>query len=133
MDTTIGAIMTLEETKLLGIVDEIGLERDDAQFKNFNLVVGVRLKTEKKLSYNEGERLIKQLRKELLGKNIELGAIALPCPICGKSYNTEQGLKTHIRRIHEQDNPKSKETKNPVKKRTSKKKKRTSKKKTTKK
>jgi len=125
--------MDLEESKLLGIVDEIGLERDDGQFKNFNLVVGVRLKTEKKLSYNEGERLIKQLRKELLGKNIELEAIALPCPKCGKSYNTEQGLKTHIRRIHGQDKPKPKETKNPPKKKTSAKKKRTRKKKTTKK
>ena len=111
MDITIGVIMTVEDTKLFGIVDEIGLERDDAQFKNFNLMVGIRLKTEKKLSYNEGERLIKQLRKELLGKNIELGAIALPCPICGKSYNTEQGLKTHIRRTHPQETPSKKDNK----------------------
>ena len=123
--------MDLEESKLLGIVDEIGLERDGAQFKNFNLVVGVRLKTEKKLSYNEGERLIKQLRKELLGKNIELEAIALPCPNCGKSYNTEQGLKTHIRRTHQKAKPK--EEKKESKKKTTAKKKRSRKKKTAKK
>jgi hypothetical protein len=116
--------MDLEESKLLGVVDEIGLERDDAQFTNFNLMVGIRLKTEKKLSYNEGERLIKQLRKDLLGKNIEFEAISLPCPICGKSYNTEQGLKTHIRRTHEQEKPQPKEEKLENKKKISTKKKR---------
>ena len=91
--------MTAEE-KLLGVVNEIGLERDEERFANFNLKVGVLMRTDKRLSYNEGERLIRQLRKELLGKNIEFEAIAIPCPICSKTYNSELGMKQHLRRQH---------------------------------
>jgi hypothetical protein len=91
--------MTTEE-KLLGVVNEIGLERDEERFANFNLKVGVLMRTDKRLSYNEGERLIRQLRKELLGKNIEFEAIAIPCPICSKTYNSELGMKQHLRRQH---------------------------------
>ncbi|MBN2336344.1 C2H2-type zinc finger protein [Candidatus Bathyarchaeota archaeon] len=93
--------MALEDVKFLGIVDQVGLERDETEFRNFNLTVGIKVKTDKKLTFLEGERLIKQLKKELLGKNIELGAIAIPCPVCGKTFNTEQGMKLHVRRQHE--------------------------------
>ena len=115
---------------MLGTVNEVGLERDEQEFRNFNLTVGIRLKTGKKLSYAEGEKLIKQLKKDLLGKNIELEAIAVPCPFCGKTYNSETGMKQHVRRQHDGEEPPSKRkrgrskksTKKPVKKGASKKK-----------
>jgi hypothetical protein len=94
-------MMAQDDPKMLGTVNEVGLERDEQEFRNFNLTVGIRLKTGKKLTYSEGERLIKQLRKNLLGKNIELEAIAVPCPFCGKTYNSETGMKQHVRRQHE--------------------------------
>jgi hypothetical protein len=94
-------MMTQEDPKLLGTVNEVGLERDVQEYRNFNLTVGVRLKTGKKLSYTEGEKLIKKLKKTLLGKNIELEAIAVPCPLCGKTFNSETGMKQHVRRQHE--------------------------------
>lgn len=112
--------MTTEE-KLLGVVNEIGLERDEDQFANFNLKVGVLMRTDKRLSYNEGELLIRQLRKELLGKNIEFEAIAIPCPICGKTYNSEIGMKQHFRRQHNVEQEKNKNNKKPSKKTTLKK------------
>ncbi len=122
--------MAQEDPKLLGIVNEVGLERDEQEFRNFNLTVGVRLKTSKKLSYAEGEKLIKKLKKDLLGKNIELEAIAVPCAICGKTYNSETGMKQHVRRQHDGEEPPKKKRghpkkvtkKAPAKKRTSKKK-----------
>ena len=126
--------MAQEDPKLLGIVNEVGLERDEQEFRNFNLTVGVRLKTSKKLSYAEGEKLIKKLKKHLLGKNIELEAIAVPCPICGKTYNSETGMKQHVRRQHDGEEPPKKKrghpkkvtkkapAKKPAKKRASKKK-----------
>jgi hypothetical protein len=93
--------MAQDDPKLLGTVSEVGLERDEQEFRNFNLTVGIRLKTGKKLSYAEGEKLIKQLKKDLLGKNIELEAIAVPCPFCGKTFNSEIGMKQHVRRQHD--------------------------------
>ena len=92
--------MMAKELKKLGIVSEVGLERDATEFTVYNLKVGIKLKAEKKLSYTEGERLIKQLRKELLGKNIELEAVAVPCPMCGRVFNSEAGMKQHVRRQH---------------------------------
>ncbi len=94
-------MMAQEEARKLGVVNEVGLERDAQEFTSYNLTVGIKLKTDKKLSYTEGERLIKQLRKSLLGKNIELEAIAVPCPICGKVFNSETGMKQHVRRQHD--------------------------------
>lgn len=93
--------MAQEDLKRLGIVSEVGLERDSNEFTTYNLKVGIKLKAEKKLTYNEGERLIKQLKKELLGKNIELEAVAVPCPMCGKVFNSETGMKQHVRRQHD--------------------------------
>ena len=111
--------MAQEDPKLLGTVNEVGLERDEQEFRNYNLTVGVRLKTSKKLSYAEGEKLIKKLKKDLLGKNIELEAIAVPCRICGKTFNSETGMKQHVRRQHEGEEPPKK--KRGPKKRASKK------------
>jgi len=106
------------EDKFQGVVSHVGLERDEAEFLNFNLTLGILVKTEKKLTYSEGERLIKRLQKELLGKNIELGAVAVPCPVCGKTFNTETGMRQHLRKQHEGDEekPKKKARKAPEKK-----------------
>ena len=113
--------MALEDVKLLGVVDNVGLQRDENEFRNFNLTVGIRVKTDKKLTFTEGERLIRQLKKDLLGKNIEIGAIAIPCPVCGKTFNTEQGMKLHVRKQHEGE-PEEKAEKKPKPKRKGKKK-----------
>ena len=120
-----------EDDKLLGVVNAVGLERDDQEFRNFTLTVGIKLKTEKKMGYTEGEKLMKQLQKELMGKNIELGAVAVPCPICGKVFNSEQGMKQHQRLQHKENEPKKKTRKKaePKKKTTRKRKKSSSKKK----
>ncbi|MFH2110940.1 MAG: C2H2-type zinc finger protein [Candidatus Bathyarchaeota archaeon] len=124
------------EDKFQGVVSHVGLERDEAEFLNFNLTLGILVKTEKKLTYNEGERLIKRLQKELLGKNIELEAVAVPCPVCGKTFNTETGMRQHLRKQHEgeEEKPKKRTRKAPEKKAQPKKtgsKKGSSKKKTT--
>lgn len=100
-----------QDDKLLGVVNAVGLERDEQEFRNFTLTVGIKIKTEKKISYIEGEKLMKQLQKELMGKNIELGAVAVPCPICGKVYNSEQGMKQHQRLQHKENEPKKRASK----------------------
>lgn len=93
--------MMAQEDKKLGIVSEIGLERDALEFTSYNLTVGIKLKSDKKLSYAESERLVKVLKKELMGKNIELEAVAVPCPYCGKVYNSTKGMKAHVRSQHD--------------------------------
>jgi len=103
----IGEDMAQDE-KLLGVVNAVGLERDDQEFRNFNLTVGIKIKTEKKITYTEGEKLMKQLQKDLMGKNIELGTVAVPCPICGKTFNSEQGMKQHQRLQHAEEESKKK-------------------------
>lgn len=118
--------MAQEDEKIHGVVNQVGLERDEAEFRSFNLTLGIKL-TGKKLSLKEGERLIKQMRKDFLGKNIEFGAISIPCPVCGKTFNTEAGMKQHVRRQHNDGVDKAK----PKKKKSSKRK--SSKKKTSKK
>jgi uncharacterized C2H2 Zn-finger protein len=109
--------MASEDEKFQGVVSHVGLERDEAEFLNFNLTLGILVKTEK-LTYSEGERLIKKLQKELLGKNVELGAVAVPCPVCGKTFNTEVGMKQHLRKQHEgeEEQPKKKTRRSPAKK-----------------
>lgn len=107
--------MAQEDMKKLGVVSAIGLERDAQEFTRYNLTVGIKLKSDKKLSYTEGERLIKLLKKELMGKNIELETIAVPCPICGKVYNSETGMKQHVRRQHEGEEPPKKKRGRPKK------------------
>jgi hypothetical protein len=116
--------MAQEDAKFHGVVNQVGLERDEAEFRSFNLTLGIKVKTGKKLTLNEGERLIKQMRKELLGKNIEFEAISIPCPVCGRTFNTEAGMKQHLRRQHNDgvDTVEPKKTKKAsTKKKTSKK------------
>ena len=126
--------MAQEDTKLHGVVNQVGLERDEAEFRSFNLTMGIKVKTEKKLSLKEGERLIKQMRKDFLGKNIEFEAISIPCPVCGRTFNTEAGMNQHLRRQHNDgvDTAKSKTKKkaSPKKKTSKKSSKKGSKKKT---
>jgi len=124
--------MMAQDDKLLGVVNAVGLERDNQEFRNFTLTMGIKIKTEKKISYSEGEKLMKQLQKELMGKNIELGAVAVACPICGKVYNSEQGMKQHQRLQHKENETKKKSSKKkaaPKKKPAKKRKKKTSSKK----
>ena len=112
----------LETNKFKGVVEEVGLQRDGDQFNSFNLTVSMVVKTEKSLTYTQGERLMTQFRKELLGKNIEIAAIIHTCPICGKGFNTEQGMKQHQRRIHDKKKKTPKKTtKTTAKKTTAKK------------
>jgi len=126
--------MAQEEAKFHGVVNQVGLERDEAEFRSFNLTLGIKVKTGKKLTLNEGERLIKQMRKELLGKNIEFEAISIPCPVCGRTFNTEAGMKQHLRRQHNDGvdtaKSKTKEKASPKKKTSKKSSKKGSKKKT---
>ncbi len=87
-----------EKTK--GIVREIGLERNEGKFNSFNLTVGLVLKTGG-LSYAQGERLMAEMRKELLGKMVEIAEIIHLCPVCEKGFNTMQGMRQHVRMVHE--------------------------------
>ena len=114
------AVADLENQKFKGVVEEVGLQRDGDQFNSFNLTVSMVVKTEKKLTYTQGERLMTRFRKELLGKNVEIAAIIHTCPICGKGFNTEHGMKQHQRRIHDKTKKTPKKTaakKTPTKKR----------------
>ncbi len=87
--------------KLKGVVGEVGLERDGERFNAFNVTVSVVVNTGKALTFNQGEQLINELRKGLMGKAVEIAAIVVPCPICGKGFNSEQGMKQHVRMVHE--------------------------------
>jgi len=111
------------ESKLKGVVSDLGLERDEEHFRSFNLKVGIVVKAEKSLSYEDGERLMRQLRKELLGKEVEIASIIFRCSKCGKEFNNEQGLKRHTRIAHEAKSAKKtlKTTKADVKKKGEKK------------
>jgi hypothetical protein len=94
-----------QENKLQGVVNAVGLERDEQEYQNFTLVVGIKVKTDKKITYSEGERLMKQLQKDLMGKNIEFEAVAVQCPVCGKTFNSDQGVKQHQRLQHQDEEP----------------------------
>lgn len=94
-----------QDDKLHGVVNAVGLERDEQEYQKFALTVGIKIKMDKKVSYAEGEKLMKQFQKELLGKNIEMGAVAIGCPICGKTFNSEQGMKQHQRLQHADEEP----------------------------
>lgn len=118
--------MDAEDQSIKGRVAEVGLVRDEGSFNSFNLTIAMVLKS-RGLTYDQGERLMTQFRKELLGKDVEITAIVFPCPTCGKGFNTEQGMKQHIRMVHEKKKGKPRETKakstrkKAPKKRTSKK------------
>ena len=97
-----------QNDKILGVVNAVGLERDEQEYRTFNITVGIKIKTDKKISYTEGEQLMKQFQKDLMGKNIELEAVAVPCPICGKVFNSEFGMEQHKRMLHkDEEKPKN--------------------------
>ena len=108
--------MASEAPKIRGVVREVGLERDDDRFRSFNLRIGIVVKAGKSLSYEEGERMMRRFRKELLGKRVEIAAIMVLCPICGKGFNTEQGMKQHMRLTHEKKKKAKKKRKTSSKK-----------------
>jgi len=95
------------DEKIKGVVGEISLARNEGKFNSFDLTVGLVLKTGG-LSYAQGERLMAEMRKKLLGKVVEIAEIIHPCPVCGKGFNTAQGMKQHVRMVHEKG--KKKET-----------------------
>jgi hypothetical protein len=81
------------------------MERDEQEYQSFTITLGIKIKIDKKVSYTEGEKIMKQFQKDLLGKNVEMRAIAVECPICGKVYNSEQGMKQHQRLQHGDEEP----------------------------
>jgi uncharacterized C2H2 Zn-finger protein len=52
---------------------------------------------------------------------VEISAIVVACPVCGKGFNTEQGMKQHVRMVHEKKKKPVKKTKGTTKKRAGKK------------
>jgi len=111
----------LDCQKVKGVVGEVGLERDGERFNTFNVTISMVVNSGKTLTFNQGEQLIKQFRKELLGKAVEISAIVVACPVCGKGFNTEQGMKQHVRMVHEKKKKPVKKTKGTTKKRAGKK------------
>jgi uncharacterized C2H2 Zn-finger protein len=99
-----------ESQSIKGKIAEVGLTRDEEQYNTFNITLSMVLKS-KSLTYDEGEQLMREFRKELLGKDVEIAAIVFPCPVCGKGFNTEQGMKQHVRMVHEKKRRKKEKTK----------------------
>lgn len=93
--------MDSDNQKIKGVVGEVGLERNGERFNAFNVTISLVVDSGKALSFNQGEEMIKQYRKDLLGKKVEISAIVVSCPVCGKGFNTEQGMKQHVRMVHE--------------------------------
>lgn len=89
-----------DDLKLKGPVREIGIIRDSDRHDSFNITIGITIKTEGKVTYEQAERLSTKFRREYLGKDVEFRAIHIPCPHCEKIVNSETGLKQHILKIH---------------------------------
>ena len=89
-----------DDLKLKGPVREIGIIRDKDRHDSFNITIGITIKTEGKVTYEEAERISTKFRREYLGKDVEFRAIHIPCPHCEKIVNSETGLKQHILKIH---------------------------------
>ena len=119
------------EEKIKGIVGEVGLERNKGKFSSFSVTMGLTLK-KGRLTYFQGERLIAEMRKKLLGKEVEVAVICLCCPVCEKKFNTMNGMRIHVGKVHEKGK-KKKNTKVEKPKATPKKKKMARKKSTPKK
>ncbi len=117
------------DEKIKGIVGEIGLERNEGAFNAFS--VNLRLTLKGSLTYAQAEKRITEMRKELLGKAVEIAEIIHLCPVCEKGFNTMQGMKQHVRMVHEKG--KKKETVKAEKPKAAPKKKRARKKSTRKK
>ena len=118
--------MDEESQRVKGVIGEVGLERNDDRFNTFNLTLNMIVDSGKPLTFEQAEALMNRFRKELLGKNVEIAAIIFACPNCGKEFNTEQGMKQHLRRIHGQPKKATKRKTQPkksIRKRTTSKKK----------
>jgi uncharacterized C2H2 Zn-finger protein len=101
--TTEVADLDAENQSMKGVIAEVGLERDEDQFNSFNITISMVLKSGKALTYDKGEQLMRQFRKELLGKEVEITAIVFTCPTCGKGFNTEPGVRQHVRMAHKKE------------------------------
>lgn len=112
--------MTKREGNVEGVINQVGLERDEERFGAFNLRISMIMDTENSLTYEKGEEMMNELRKRLLGKRVEIAAIIVPCPVCGKGFNTEVGMKQHMRIVHGKKKAKQ-ETKDPTPKKTARK------------
>ena len=53
---------------------------------------------------------MKQLQKDLMGKNIELETVSVPCPICGRTFNSQFGMEQHKRIQHKEEEKPKKRT-----------------------
>jgi hypothetical protein len=88
------------DEKIKGIVGEIGLERNEGKFNSFSLTLSLTLKP-RGLTFSQGEKRIVEMRKELLGKEVTIAEIIHLCPICERGFNTMQGMRQHVRMVHE--------------------------------
>jgi hypothetical protein len=88
------------DLKLKGPVREIGVVRDSDRHDSFNITIGISIKTEGRVSYEEAERLSAKFRREYLGKDVEFVSVSIPCPVCGKIMNSESGLRKHVAMNH---------------------------------
>jgi hypothetical protein len=88
------------DLKLKGPVREIGIARDSDRHDSFSITIGIAIKTEGKVSYEEAERLSSKFRREFLGKDVEFVSVSIPCPVCGRVLNSESGLKKHVAMNH---------------------------------
>jgi hypothetical protein len=113
-------VLTKREENVEGVINQVGLERDEERFGAFNLRISMIMDTENSLTYEKGEEMMNELRKRLLGKRVEIAAIIVPCPVCGKGFNTEVGMKQHMRIVHGKKKAKQ-ETKDPTPKKTARK------------
>jgi hypothetical protein len=93
-------VLVKREGNVAGVINQVGLERDEERFGAFNLRISMIMDTENSLTYEKGEEMMNELRKRLLGKRVEISAIIVPCPVCGKGFNTEVGMKQHMRIVH---------------------------------
>ena len=112
--------MAKREGNVEGVINQVGLERDEERFGAFNLRISMIMDTENSLTYEKGEEMMNELRKRLLGKRVEIAAIIVPCPVCGKGFNTEVGMKQHMRIVHGKKKTKQ-EAEDPAPKKTARK------------
>ena len=92
--------MSVESRKMKGVVGEVGIERDEERLNSFNIALRLIVNNGKPLNFEQADRLMMEMRGELLGKEVELSTIVFPCPVCGKVFNKEKGMKQHMRMVH---------------------------------
>lgn len=108
-------VVDSDQSRIKGVVSDVGLERNEEHFRSFNVKIGVVVRAGKALNFDDGERVMRQLRKELLGKEVEITATTIRCPICGKGFNNEHGMKQHVRLAHKDEKKPSKKAKTTTK------------------